>query len=83
MKIIFVNTNPLIIRQIFTYALKINTAGMIFVSNEPVQYTIPGDDQIKIIREIAESAEILNIKLYDFIVYNKGRYISFKQYGLL
>jgi len=71
------------VREIMKRALDIGATGLILAHNHPSGDPAPSQDDIRMTREIAETARRLGITVHDHVIVGKSGFKSFKTLGLL
>lgn len=70
-------------REVFKAALLCNATSLILAHNHPSGEHAPSQEDIRLTREIAQAAELLDISMLDHIVLGQPGYSSFLELGLL
>ncbi|MDD5552191.1 MAG: DNA repair protein RadC [Candidatus Pacebacteria bacterium] len=70
-------------REIFSEALKQNTASIILVHNHPSDDPEPSEDDLLITKRIVEAGKIMGIDILDHVIITKTHIFSFKEKGIL
>ncbi|TWH45161.1 DNA repair protein RadC [Sporomusa sp. KB1] len=70
-------------RELFRRAVRLMTAIVILVHNHPSGDPTPSREDIALTKELAAAGDILGIAVADHLIIGKGRYVSFKEKGLL
>jgi DNA repair protein RadC len=78
-----VNHTPVYPREVVKRALELHATGMILVHNHPSGDPTPSRADIETTREIGRAAALLSIALHDHVIVGHGRWLSFRQAGLL
>ena len=78
-----VNHTPVYPREVAKRALELHAAALILVHNHPSGDPTPSHDDIEMTQQIKAAAQVLSIVLHDHIVVGNGRWLSFRQQGLL
>ncbi len=78
-----VNHTPVYPREVVKRALELQATALILVHNHPSGDPTPSRDDIAMTAEVRKAAAALNIVLHDHIVVGNGRWLSFRQQGLL
>ncbi len=78
-----VNHTPVYPREVVKRALELQATALILVHNHPSGDPTPSRDDISMTAEVRKAAAVLNIVLHDHIVVGNGRWLSFRQQGLL
>lgn len=78
-----VNHTPVYPREIVKRALELHATALILAHNHPSGDPTPSREDIAMTREIQAAAELMRIGLHDHVVIAAGRWVSFRQQGLL
>jgi DNA repair protein RadC len=78
-----VNHTPLYPREVVKRALELQATALVLVHNHPSGDPTPSREDIATTREIKAAAEVLRIVLHDHVIVARGRWLSFRQEGLL
>ena len=78
-----VNHTPVYPREVVKRALELHATALILVHNHPSGDPTPSRADIEMTREIRQAAAILSITLHDHLIVGNGRFLSFRQEGLL
>ena len=70
-------------RELFQRAILANSAALIVAHNHPSGDPSPSPEDIALTRKLVEAGELLDIPVLDHLILGYGRYISFKEKGLL
>jgi DNA repair protein RadC len=70
-------------REIFRLALRRSAASMILLHNHPSGDPTPSAEDISITRRLVDAAEIMGVHILDHIVMGEGRFLSFREKGLM
>ena len=70
-------------RELFQRAILANCASLILAHNHPSGDPAPSPEDIALTRKLIDAGLLLDIPVLDHIVLGYGRYVSFKQRGLL
>ena len=70
-------------REVFKAAVLANAAGIIAAHNHPSGDPTPSQEDRDLALKLKYAGDILGIQLLDFLVIGDGRYVSFRQEGLL
>ena len=69
-------------RQVFKSALLTNTSRFILIHNHPTGDPTPTESDKRIMEEISQGADVLDMQMIDFVIIGrKGFWSSFKSYG--
>lgn len=70
-------------REVFSEAVKTGCSGMLLVHNHPSGDPEPSREDIETTQRLVNAGNILGIKVLDHVVIGDGKYISFKEQGLM
>lgn len=70
-------------REVFSEAVKAGCSGIVLVHNHPSGDPEPSREDIETTERLVNAGNILGIKVLDHVVIGDGRYISFKEQGLM
>ena len=70
-------------RELFQRAILANCASLILAHNHPSGDPAPSPEDIALTRKLIEAGLLLDIPVLDHIVLGYGRFVSFKERGLL
>ena len=70
-------------REVFSEAIKCGSNSIIFVHNHPSGDPTPSTEDIHTTERLVSAGNILGIKVLDHIVVGDGRYVSFKDKGII
>jgi DNA repair protein RadC len=70
-------------REVFSEAVKVGCSGMLLVHNHPSGDPEPSREDIETTQRLVNAGNILGIKVLDHVVIGDGKYISFKEQGLM
>lgn len=70
-------------RELFRRAVRLMSAIVILVHNHPSGDPAPSQEDITLTKDLATAGDILGIAVADHLIIGKGRYVSFKEKGLL
>lgn len=70
-------------REVFSEAVRAGCSGMILVHNHPSGDPEPSREDMDTTSRLVNAGSILGIKVLDHIVIGDGRYMSFKEQGLI
>ena len=70
-------------RELFQRAILSNSASLILAHNHPSGDPAPSPEDIALTRKLIEAGLLLDIPVLDHIVLGYGRFVSFKERGLL
>ena len=78
-----VNHTPVYPREVVKRALELHATAIILVHNHPSGDPTPSRDDIEMTREIKAAASALDVVVHDHVIVGNGRWLSFRQEGLL
>jgi DNA repair protein RadC len=70
-------------REVFRPALLEPTASLILLHNHPSGDPTPSREDIRLTRQLVESARLLDLRLHDHVVIGQGRYVSMAERGII
>ena len=70
-------------RDVFQRAILVNAGSVILVHNHPSGDPTPSPEDITLTRKLVEAGNILDIPVLDHVVLGDGKYVSFKEKGIL
>ena len=70
-------------RELFQRAILANCASLILAHNHPSGDPVPSPEDIALTRKLIEAGLLLDIPVLDHIVLGYGRFVSFKERGLI
>jgi DNA repair protein RadC len=70
-------------REVFSEAVKVGCSGMLLAHNHPSGDPEPSREDIETTQRLVNAGNILGIKVLDHVVIGDGKYISFKEQGLM
>jgi DNA repair protein RadC len=70
-------------RDVFRQAVREGAPALAVTHNHPSGDPEPSRDDVALTKRLSESAALLGLRLLDHIVFGDGRYVSFKERGLL
>jgi len=78
-----VNHTPVYPREVVRRALELAAGSLVLVHNHPSGDPTPSRDDIEMTRQIQEAACALSITVRDHLIIGNGRWLSFREAGLL
>lgn len=78
-----INHTPLYPREVVKRALALEAAAIILVHNHPSGDPSPSRADIEMTREMATACKALGLALHDHVIVGNGRWVSFRQEGLM
>jgi DNA repair protein RadC len=70
-------------REVYREAVAVQAAGLILFHNHPSGDPTPSREDLDLTRRLCDGGKLLGIEVLDHIVLGAGRYVSFKEKGLL
>ena len=70
-------------RELFQRAILANSAALIVGHNHPSGDPSPSPEDIALTRKLVEAGQLLDIPILDHVILGYGRYVSFKERGLI
>ena len=70
-------------RELFQRAILANCAAVIVAHNHPSGDPSPSPEDIALTRKVVEAGQLLDIPILDHVILGYGRYVSFKERGLI
>jgi DNA repair protein RadC len=78
-----VNHTPVYPREVVKRALELQATALILVHNHPSGDPTPSSADLKMTQEVKLAAQALSILLHDHVIIGNGRWLSFREAGLL
>jgi DNA repair protein RadC len=78
-----VNHTPVYPREVVRRALELAASSLVLVHNHPSGDPTPSRDDLEMTRQIEEAATALSITVRDHLIIGNGRWLSFREAGLL
>ncbi|HJS87192.1 MAG TPA: DNA repair protein RadC [Acetobacteraceae bacterium] len=78
-----VNHTPVYPREVLKRALELHATALILVHNHPSGDPSPSQEDVAMTAEVKAAAAALSVVLHDHIIIGNGRWLSFRQQGLL
>ncbi len=78
-----VNHTPVYPREVVRRALELAACSLVLVHNHPSGDPTPSRDDLEMTRQIQEAATALSITVRDHLIIGNGRWLSFREAGLL
>lgn len=70
-------------REVFKPAILESAASVILLHNHPSGDPTPSREDVRLTRQLAECARLLDLTLHDHIVIGRGRYVSLAERGII
>ena len=74
---------PVYPREVIKRALELKATALILVHNHPSGDPTPSRDDLEMTQEVKRAATALSITLHDHVIIGNGKWLSFRQEGLL
>jgi len=78
-----VNHTPVYPREVVRRALALGAASVVLVHNHPSGDPAPSRDDIEMTRQVRAAAAVMSIAVRDHVIVGNGRWLSFRESGLL
>ena len=78
-----VNHTPVYPREVVRRALALGASSLVLVHNHPSGDPAPSSDDIEMTKQVRAAAEVMSIKVRDHLIVGNGRWLSFRESGLL
>jgi DNA repair protein RadC len=78
-----VNHTPVYPREVVRRALELHATALILVHNHPSGDPTPSRADIEMTEEVRDAVSVLGVTLHDHVIVGNGRWLSFRQEGLL
>jgi DNA repair protein RadC len=78
-----VNHTQVYVREVVKRALELHATALILVHNHPSGDPTASRDDIAMTAEIERAIQVMDIVLHDHLIIGKGRFLSFRQQGLI
>ena len=70
-------------RELFQRAILSNCASLIICHNHPSTDPTPSSEDIQLTKRLVEAGELLDIPILDHVIFGYGKWMSFKERGLI
>ncbi len=70
-------------REVFREAIKYSAAGVILIHNHPSGDPLPSQEDITLTKKLVEAGNMLDIAVLDHVIIGDGKYVSFKEQGII
>ncbi|GAC1344650.1 MAG: hypothetical protein NVSMB18_22680 [Acetobacteraceae bacterium] len=78
-----VNHTPVYPREVVRRALALGASSLVLVHNHPSGDPEPSRDDIEMTRQVRAAAAVMSIEVRDHVIVGNGRWLSFRERGLL
>jgi DNA repair protein RadC len=73
------NTSLIRVGELFRYALRANSAGVIVVHNHPSGDPTPSPDDVRVTERIVQAGDLLDVEVLDHLIIGNQRFVSMKE----
>src|SRR5687768_15198482 len=70
-------------REVFKPAILENAASLILLHNHPSGDPTPSREDVRLTRQLVESARLLDLRVHDHVIIGRGRFISLAERGII
>lgn len=70
-------------RELFREAISYSAAAVILIHNHPSGDPTPSQEDILLTRQLVEAGNLLHISVLDHVIIGDGKYVSFKEKGII
>lgn len=70
-------------RELFREAISYSAASVVLVHNHPSGDPTPSREDIALTKQLVEAGTVLNISVLDHVIIGDGKYVSFKEKGII
>jgi len=70
-------------REVFKPAIVESASAVILLHNHPSGDPTPSREDVRLTRQLAECARLLDLRLHDHVIIGRGRYVSLAERGLI
>ena len=70
-------------RELFQRSILSNCASLIICHNHPSTDPTPSSEDIQLTKRLVEAGELLDIPILDHVIFGYGKWMSFKERGLI
>ena len=70
-------------RELFREAISYSAAAVILVHNHPSGDPMPSQEDISLTKQLVEAGDLLAISVLDHVIIGDGKYVSFKEKGII
>jgi DNA repair protein RadC len=78
-----INASIVDAREVFRPAIRRGAAGIVLVHNHPSGDPSPSADDVETTKSLIRAGELLGVRVIDHLVIGDGRFVSFRQDGLI
>lgn len=77
------NAAPVDLKEILRWGIRYKAHGIILVHNHPSGYPEPSEDDIRVTRQIADAARLIDMEVLDHVIIGDGIYVSLHERGVV
>jgi DNA repair protein RadC len=70
-------------REVFKPAIVESAASVILLHNHPSGDPTPSREDVRLTRQLAECARLLELRVHDHVIIGQGRFVSLAEQGIL
>ena len=70
-------------REVFKPAILEGAASIILLHNHPSGDPTPSREDVRLTRQLAEAARLMDLRIHDHVVVGRGRYVSLAEKGII
>jgi DNA repair protein RadC len=70
-------------REVFKPAILESAASVILIHNHPSGDPTPSREDVRLTRQLADCARLLDLRIHDHVIIGRGRFVSFARHGIL
>jgi DNA repair protein RadC len=70
-------------REVFKPAIVESAASVILLHNHPSGDPTPSREDVRLTRQLAEGARLLDLRILDHVIIGQGRFVSLAEQGVL
>src|SRR5205814_9036121 len=70
-------------REVFKPAILESAASVILLHNHPSGDPTPSREDVRLTRQLADCARLLDLRIHDHVIIGRGRYVSLAEQGLI
>ena len=70
-------------REVFKPAILESAASIILLHNHPSGDPTPSREDLRLTRQLAEAARLMDLRIHDHVVIGRGRYVSLAEKGII
>jgi DNA repair protein RadC len=70
-------------REVFKAAILESAASLILLHNHPSGDPTPSREDVRLTRQLAEGARLLDLRIHDHVIVGRGRFVSLAEQGMI